>query len=188
MANRLTKIYTRTGDKGTTRLATGAEVHKTHPRIEAMGDIDELNCLIGVIDAHLSYEDAFSPVLRQIQNDLFDLGGELAMASDEYQAITPAMIDRLEQTLDSYNEALPPLENFILPGGTPSAAQTHLARSICRRAERRLVELAQSETINPQSVAYLNRLSDLLFVIARVFARRNGEEEVLWQPSKQRES
>lgn len=181
MANRLTKIYTRTGDKGTTRLATGAEVHKTHPRVEAMGTVDELNSLIGVVDSYLSEADDLSPIFRRIQNDLFDLGGEIAIADDSYVVISPEMVNWLEEVLDHYNDTLPSLENFILPGGTPDAAHTHLARAVCRRAERGLVELAQESSVNPQAIAYINRLSDLLFVLGRVLARRDGQEEILWQ-------
>ena len=184
MTDRLDKIYTRNGDAGTTRLATGEEVHKTHPRVEALGDIDELNCLIGVIEASLSQGDDLAPLLRQVQNDLFDLGGELAIADVAYQSVEQSMIDYIEQVLDRYNAALPPLKEFILPGGTADAARMHLARSICRRAERRLVGLAIDSFVHPQAIAYLNRLSDLLFVFARVLARRDGAEEILWQPRK----
>lgn len=184
MTDRLDKIYTRNGDAGTTRLATGEEVHKTHPRVEALGDIDELNCLIGVVESSLGPSDDLAPVLRQIQNDLFDLGGEVAIADTNYQAVEQEMIDQLERTLDGYNAALPPLKEFILPGGTVEAARTHLARSICRRAERRLVGLALHSYVHPQAIAYLNRLSDLLFVIARVLSRRDGDEEIFWKPRK----
>ncbi len=185
MSERLNKIYTRNGDAGQTRLANGEQVHKTHPRIEALGDVDELNSLIGIVEAGLGPDDDLSPVFRQIQNDLFDLGGEIAVADSNYTVISPEMIDRLESTLDGYNSLLPALTEFILPGGTLESARVHLARSVCRRAERRLVDLAHSTDVNPQAVAYLNRLSDLLFVLARVLARRNGEEEILWKPGKQ---
>jgi len=184
MTDRLDKIYTRKGDAGTTRLATGEEVHKTHPRVEALGDIDELNSLIGVVEASLTPSDDLAPLFRQIQNDLFDLGGEIAIADKNYQAVDPDMVSGLEQILDRYNDALPPLKEFILPGGSVEAARTHLARSVCRRAERRLVELALQSYVHPQAIAYLNRLSDLLFVIARVLARRDGEEEIFWKPRK----
>lgn len=184
MTDRLDKIYTRNGDKGTTRLATGEEVHKTHPRVEALGDIDELNSLIGVVEASLGAGDDLANLFRQIQNDLFDLGGEVAIADKGYQAVEQGMIDHLEAVLDSYNATLPPLKEFILPGGTVEAARTHLARSICRRAERRLVALALNSYVHPQAIAYLNRLSDLLFVLARVIARRDGNEEVCWTPRK----
>jgi len=184
MTDRLDKIYTRNGDAGTTRLATGEEVHKTHPRVEALGDIDELNSLIGVIEASLGPADDVAALFRQIQNDLFDLGGEIAIADENYQAVEASMVEQLEVQLDRYNDTLPSLKEFILPGGTVEAARAHLARSVCRRAERRLVALAQDSYVHPQAIAYINRLSDLLFVVARVLARRDGEEEVFWKPRK----
>lgn len=184
MTERLNKIYTRNGDGGSTRLATGEQVAKTHPRINALGDIDELNSLLGVIEASLGAADDLAPVFRSIQNDLFDLGGEIAIADKDYQVVDIQMVEHLEERLDRYNSTLPSLQEFILPGGTIEAARTHLARSVCRRAERQLVELAQSSYVHPQAIAYLNRLSDLLFVLARVLARRDGEEEVFWQPRK----
>lgn len=184
MTDRLDKIYTRNGDGGKTRLANGELVHKTHPRVEALGDIDELNSLIGVVESNMAPDDEVSPILRQIQNDLFDLGGEIAVADPNYAAMEASMIERLETVLDHYNSVLPTLKEFILPGGTPEAARTHLARSVCRRSERRLVQLAQHADINPQAIIYLNRLSDLLFVLARVLARRNGKEELFWKPRK----
>jgi len=184
MTDRLDKIYTRNGDAGTTRLATGEEVHKTHPRVEALGDVDELNSLVGVLEASLGPGDNLSPLLRQIQNDLFDLGGEIAIADVNYQAVEASMVESLEVQLDRYNDTLPSLKEFILPGGTVEAARAHLARSVCRRAERRLVALAQDSYVHPQAIAYINRLSDLLFVVARVLARRDGEEEVFWKPRK----
>ncbi len=181
MSNRLTRIYTRGGDKGKTGLADGSRVDKYHPRIEALGDVDELNSLLGCVLASREV-DATTELLRRIQNDLFDLGGELAVNTPEYVVIVADTIDWLEQALESINESLPPLEEFILPGGKPDAAQLHLARTVCRRAERRLVELAAAETVNPQAVAYLNRLSDLLFVLARSLNRAQGEADILWQP------
>ncbi len=182
MSNRLTRIYTRSGDKGTTGLANGSRVAKYHPRIEALGDVDELNSLLGCLLAELSADDTLAPLLLRVQNDLFDLGGELAVADPNYTVITVQVVEWLEAELDVLNESLPPLQEFILPGGNRAAAQAHLARSICRRAERRAVALAETESLNPQGVAYLNRLSDLLFVCARVLSRRDGGEEVLWQP------
>ena len=137
-----------------------------------------------MVEASLSQGDDLAPLLRQVQNDLFDLGGELAIADVAYQSVEQSMIDYIEQVLDRYNAALPPLKEFILPGGTADAARMHLARSICRRAERRLVGLAIESYVHPQAIAYLNRLSDLLFVLARVLARRDGAEEILWQPRK----
>lgn len=189
MANRLTKIYTRSGDKGTTALANGSRVNKDHPRIEALGDTDELNCLLGLLVAELLVaespaQEALRKLLLQCQNDLFDLGGELAVADANYQVITAAVIADMEQQIDELNSTLPPLKEFILPGGNRPAALCHQARSICRRAERRVVELARQETVNPEGAAYLNRLSDLLFVSARILSRQNGGEEILWQPRK----
>lgn len=184
MSNRLTRIYTRSGDQGTTGLANGNRVAKHHPRIEALGDVDELNCLLGCLLAELDTDDPMAALLLRVQNDLFDLGGELAVADPGYTVISIQVVEWLEAELDALNEALPPLQEFILPGGNRAAAQAHLARSVCRRAERRAVVLAEAETVNPQGVAYLNRLSDLLFVCARVLSRRNGGEEVLWQPRR----
>lgn len=179
---RLTRIYTRTGDKGSTGLADGRRVSKTSERIETLGDIDELNSVLGVLRAELATDDPLSAVFFQLQNDLFDLGGEIAMANPDYQAITTDIISELENHLDSLNEQLPPLTEFILPGGSRSAAYCHQARSICRRAERQMIRLCDDEEQNSIGAIYLNRLSDLLFVCARVLARRAGAAEVLWQP------
>ena len=184
MANRLTKIYTRTGDKGTTSLANGSNVNKDHPRIETLGDTDELNCLLGVLIAELTAQEPLRKLLLQCQNDLFDLGGELAVADPGYQVITTAVITEMEQQIDRLNSDLPPLKEFILPGGNRVAALCHQARSVCRRAERRIVELARQEKVNQEAVTYLNRLSDLLFVTARILARQGDGEEVLWRPRK----
>jgi cob(I)alamin adenosyltransferase len=186
MSNRLTRLYTRRGDKGTTGLANGNRVAKSHPRIEALGDVDELNSLLGLLVAELSPGDPLYPELLGIQNDLFDLGGELAVADKQYRVIDASCLEALEEQLDSRNETLPPLQEFILPGGNRAAAQAHLARAVCRRAERRMVELAATETVNPLAIAYLNRLSDLLFVYARLLARRDGGSEILWQPRQSR--
>lgn len=182
MSNRLTRIYTRSGDNGTTALANGQRIPKYHPRIEALGDVDELNSLLGLLLAELDGEDTLFALLQRIQNDLFDLGGELAVADPGYSVVTQEVVLWLEQQLDGLNAELPALEEFILPGGNRAAAQAHLCRCVCRRAERRMVELAGTETVNPQSAAYLNRLSDLLFVCARTLSRRNGGNEILWQP------
>ncbi|WP_290702659.1 cob(I)yrinic acid a,c-diamide adenosyltransferase [Amphritea sp.] len=184
MTNRLTKIYTRTGDKGTTSLANGSKVNKDHPRIETLGDTDELNCLLGVLIAELSAQEPLRKLLVQCQNDLFDLGGELAVADPDYQVISAALIADMEQQIDDLNSRLPPLKEFILPGGNRTAALCHQARSVCRRAERRIVELARQEKVNQEAARYLNRLSDLLFVAARILACQDGGEEVLWQPRK----
>jgi cob(I)alamin adenosyltransferase len=184
MSNRLNRIYTRGGDNGTTSLANGQRIPKYHPRIEALGDVDELNSLLGLLLAELDSVDDLSSLLQQIQNDLFDIGGELAVADPDYNVITQEVVLWLEQQLDRLNETLPALEEFILPGGSRAAAQAHLCRCVCRRAERRVVELAGAESVNPQSAAYLNRLSDLLFVCARTLCRQNGGREILWRPRR----
>lgn len=178
MGYRLSKIYTRTGDKGTTGLGDGSRVDKDSARIEAIGCVDELNSLIGVLITHELPEQT-QQQLTQIQHRLFDLGGELAVPG--YQVLKTEAIDLLEQWLDEINEQLPPLQEFILPGGNPAAANCHLARTVCRRAERRLTQLTRSdEGINEHALRYLNRLSDLLFVMARFLARQNGGSEILW--------
>ena len=179
MGYRLSKIYTRTGDDGTTGLGDGSRVAKTHARIEAYGTVDEANSAIGVILAVPNLPAGVSDALTQIQHELFDLGGELAVPG--YRAIQDSHIDQLEQCLDRFNEPLPPLKEFILPGGGPAAAACHVARAIARRAERNAWALAQSEDVAPQVTRYLNRLSDLLFVVARVLARHENGQEVLWK-------
>ncbi len=179
MGNRLSKIYTKTGDDGTTGLGDGSRIAKNHPRAEAMGTVDELNCQIGMLIAQLPEADELHPILERVQHDLFDLGGELAVPG--YELVKPQRVTALEECLDQYNDDLPALKNFILPGGSPSAAQAHLARAICRRAERNLVELHQEEPITDTARLYINRLSDLMFVFARVLSRRDGGSEVLWQ-------
>jgi len=179
MGHRLSKIYTRTGDDGTTGLGDGSRVAKTHARIEAYGTVDEANSAIGVILAVPNLSAGVSDALTQIQHELFDLGGELAVPG--YRAIQDSHIDQLEQCLDRFNEPLPPLKEFILPGGGPAAAACHVARAIARRAERNAWALAQSEDVAPQVTRYLNRLSDLLFVVARVLARHENGQEVLWK-------
>lgn len=183
MGHRLTKIYTRTGDEGTTGLGDGKRVSKTHPRVEAFGTIDELNSLIGMILAH-ELPSEVRDCMVAIQHDLFDLGGELSMPG--YQTVEPAYVERLEKELDKFNEELPPLKEFILPAGGIATSTCHLARAVCRRAERCSVALNEDEKINPATLSYLNRLSDLLFVIARVLARFENGEEVMWQPGKNR--
>lgn len=192
MGNRLSKIYTRTGDKGTTGLGNGERVAKDHERVEAYGTVDELNCAIGVLLASPGLPPAVSSCLTEIQHELFDLGGELCIPGS--RAISAAHIERLEQQLDAFNEPLPALKEFILPGGGPMSAACHLARAIARRAERRvwtLVALEASapmpqERVNPEATRYLNRLSDLLFVIARVLSRQECGAEVLWRHERQR--
>ncbi|MGA9027248.1 MAG: cob(I)yrinic acid a,c-diamide adenosyltransferase [Steroidobacteraceae bacterium] len=178
MGNRLSKIYTRTGDEGSTGLGDGSRVPKDGPRIEACGAIDETNSAIGVVLAAALPED-IRRTLTDVQHDLFDLGGELAIPGT--RQITAAQVERLEAELDRFNDPLPPLKEFILPGGGPAAAACHLARAICRRAERRTWTLAGAEAVAPESLKYLNRLSDLLFVLARVLARLESGGEVLWR-------
>jgi cob(I)alamin adenosyltransferase len=179
MGHRLSKIYTRTGDKGTTGLGDGTRVPKTHARIEAYGAVDEANSALGMVLAVPALPADIAQALTQIQHELFDLGGELAVPG--YRTITSEHITRLEQTLDRLNDPLPPLKEFILPGGGPAAAACHLARTISRRAERRVWLLSESESVAPEVPQYLNRLSDLLFVVARVLARHESGQEVLWK-------
>ncbi len=179
MGHRLSKIYTRTGDDGTTGLGDGSRVAKTHPRIEACGTIDEANCAVGMVLGVAGLPEALKALLLQLQHDLFDLGGELAVPG--HHIIGEAHITRLENRLDELNENLPPLKEFILPGGGPATAACHLARAIVRRAERCTWSLAAEATVAPEVLRYLNRLSDLLFVVARVLARHERGAEVLWQ-------
>ena len=177
MGNRLSKIYTRTGDKGVTGLGDGSRVDKDSLRVEAYGTVDELNSAVGlVLTADLP--DDVRACLTRTQHELFDLGGELCMPGTTL--IPDRYVDGLEQALDGFNEDLPPLKDFILPGGSEAAARCHLARTIARRAERRVISLAHNEAVNEATIRYLNRLSDLLFVIARVLARRDGGSEVIW--------
>jgi cob(I)alamin adenosyltransferase len=179
MGHRLSKIYTRTGDDGTTGLGDGSRIAKTHARIEAYGTVDEATSALGVVLAVPGLPTDVSEALTKIQHELFDLGGELAVPG--YRAILDSHIDELEQILDRFNEPLPMLKEFILPGGGPAAAACHVARAITRRAERCAWALAQGETVAPQVTRYLNRLSDLLFVVARVLARHENGQEVLWK-------
>lgn len=179
MGHRLSKIYTRTGDDGTTGLADGTRVPKTHVRVEAFGAVDEANSAIGVLLAHPSLRTEVRATLTRVQHELFDLGSELAVPG--YRAITPTHIAQLEVSLDLLNEALPPLKEFILPGGPPAAAACHLARTVVRRAERRVWDVVAEDSNAMEGAKYLNRLSDLLFVMARVIARDEGGTEVLWQ-------
>ncbi len=183
MANRLTRIYTRTGDKGDTGLADGSRVAKDAPRIEALGAVDELNSAIGVLLAE-AMPDNLRACLTSAQNDLFDLGGELSVPG--HPILAESHVTRLETALDAFNATLPALKDFILPGGSRAAALAHLARTVCRRAERRVVTLAKSEAVPALACPYLNRLSDLLFVASRVLNRHGGGSDVLWQPGKNR--
>ena len=182
MGHRLSKIYTRTGDGGVTGLGDGSRVDKDSDRVHAMGEIDELNCCIGAILLH-PLDDEIRDCLLDVQHALFDLGGELSIPGAAL--VSDAGVDALERRLDAFNEPLPPLKEFILPGGGPAAVACHTARAVCRRAERRLVEAARSGEVSPVSRRYLNRLSDLLFVLARALARR-GAGEVLWEKGRRR--
>nr|WP_298135588.1 cob(I)yrinic acid a,c-diamide adenosyltransferase [uncultured Pseudomonas sp.] len=186
MAYRLSKIYTRTGDTGETGLADGRRVAKDHPRVDAMGELDTLNSHLGLLLAELAEQRSSCPgldevitVLAPCQHRLFDFGGELAMP--EYQALQATEIERLEAAIDRWNEEVGPLENFILPGGSRLIAQAHVCRSLARAAERRCQQLNAAEPIRGVGLAYVNRLSDLLFVAARLIAKRQGIDEVLWQ-------
>ncbi|MBD2835894.1 cob(I)yrinic acid a,c-diamide adenosyltransferase [Pseudomonas sp. JM0905a] len=189
MGNRLSRIYTRTGDKGETGLSSGRRVSKDHPRIEAIGEVDTLNSQLGLLLAELAESaqscaglDEVIGVLTPCQHRLFDLGGELAMP--EYQVVDMQEIERLEAAIDLWNDELGPLKNFILPGGSRLVAQAHICRSFARSAERRAQTLNGEEPLREELLAYLNRLSDLLFVAARLIARRQGVDEVLWQAAK----
>lgn len=176
MGNRLSRITTRTGDNGTTGLADNVRVSKDHPRVEAMGEVDELNSHIGLLITE-NLPDGIHTLLVTVQHHLFDLGGELAMP--EFNGITEDKLAMLDMTIAQYNAALPPLKEFVLPGGSRAAAQAHICRTVCRRAERRLVSLACSEDLSPLLVRYSNRLSDLLFVLAR--ALNQGSEPHQWK-------
>ena len=184
MGNRLSRIYTRTGDDGTTGLGDGNRVRKDHARVEAYGTVDEANSAIGVILGVPGLPVAVSQRLTEIQHDLFDLGGELCIPGTS--VIKPEQIVALETALDAFNDPLPALKDFILPAGGPAASACHLARTIVRRAERRVWTLADSEAVNPEVPKYLNRLSDLLFVLARVLARHEHGSEVLWRHDRGR--
>jgi cob(I)alamin adenosyltransferase len=179
MGHRLSRIYTRTGDDGSTGLGDGTRVSKEHLRVEAYGTVDEANSAIGVVLALGELPPPIRSTLIEIQHDLFDLGGELCIPG--HRAIHAPYIERLEQTLDGLNVDLPPLKDFILPGGGPAAAACHLARTVVRRAERRVWALARVESVAPEVPQYLNRLSDLLFVVARVLARHGSGSEVIWR-------
>jgi len=184
MGNRLSKIYTRTGDEGTTGLGDGTRVPKDAARVEAYGTVDEANSTIGMVLAVPGLPPAIASCLTAVQHDLFDLGGELCIPG--MTLVTDAQIDRLEQELDAFNDPLPALKDFILPGGGPAAAACHLARTVVRRAERRVWTLSALEAdgeqpLSPVPARYLNRLSDLLFVVARVLARHENGSEVIWR-------
>ncbi len=178
MGNRLSKIYTRTGDQGTTGLGDGSRVAKDSAHVEAVGSVDECNSAIGVLRSTLQHVQV-DACLEKIQHQLFDLGGELCMPGQKL--VHAEQVHWLEQQLDGFNDTLPPLQEFILPNGPPAVAHAHLARTICRRAERRLWTLHRQQPLRAPVLQYLNRLSDLLFVIARVLARQAAADEVMWE-------
>jgi cob(I)alamin adenosyltransferase len=185
---RLDKIVTKAGDGGKTRLATGEEVSKTSPRVAAYGAVDELNSAIGVARLHTAGKARLDTILARVQNDLFDVGADLATPeTDKFQAlrVTDAQVDRLEAEVDEINATLTPLTSFILPGGSPAAAHLHVARAMARSAERAAAHLLETETASPITLKYLNRLSDLLFVLARA-ANNDGAADVLWVPGANR--
>ena len=179
MGHRLSKIYTRTGDDGTTGLANGERVAKTDTRVAAFGDVDETNSALGLLLAEKDLPPAIGSSLTRIQHELFEIGAELSLPG--YRQITAEHVTRLEQDLDALNDELPPLKEFVLPGGTRAAAICHVARTVCRRAERSAWAASKLEELNPELLRYLNRLSDLLFVTARSLARRDGGQEILWR-------
>jgi cob(I)alamin adenosyltransferase len=192
---KLNKIYTRTGDAGDTGLATGERVFKDDARVAAYGDVDELNAAVGLAVLHTSEDDWLHAALGRIQNELFDLGADLATPDRgeplgyEPLRVTADQVARLEREMDAMNETIAPLNSFVLPGGSPAAAALHLARTICRRAERSAVTLARTpgEVVSPEAVRYLNRLSDHLFVASRR-ANADGVRDVLWRPGATREA
>jgi len=185
------RIYTRTGDQGETGLFGGQRVVKNHPRVGAYGEVDELNALLGVCVTHCT-DIEIAGTLERLQTELFVLGADLAtpyeegeqVGSRKVQRISEGMAAALEGLIDTYETASPPLTQFILPGGTPLAAHLHLARTVCRRAERQAVAAAGKETLNPEGIVYLNRLSDLLFVMARAANHRSGHPETPWTPKQ----
>jgi cob(I)alamin adenosyltransferase len=181
MGNRLTKIYTKTGDGGLTGLADGSRAEKDSLRISVIGDVDELNSLLGLLIA-INIDEEIKACLLDIQHILFDLGGELAIPDSEM--LIETRVQYLEKAIDQYNACLPPLKEFILPGGSVPAAVCHTARAVCRRAERQLVSLSKEVSINKVSLKFLNRLSDLLFVFARTLALSEGGKEIYWQSER----
>jgi cob(I)alamin adenosyltransferase len=181
MGHRLSRIYTRTGDTGTTGLGDGSRTGKDSRRIEAIGEVDEVNSVLGLLLTE-DLPGAVRAALTDIQHDLFDLGGELCIPG--HSAVTEQQVARLETLLDGFNAGLPPLKEFILPGGSRAASLAHVARTVCRRAERRVVALGHEATVSDSVRKYLNRLSDLLFVMARVLNRAGGGTDVLWQQGK----
>lgn len=178
MGNRLSKIYTRTGDNGTTGLGDGSRINKDSLRVDAMGDVDELNSVIGIMMTE-GVPEILQATLTEIQHDLFNVGGEICIPG--YVILPQSRVEDLEEAIDALNDTLEPLKEFILPGGTKSAAYCHLARTVCRRAERKLIELNRAEKVTDVSLQYLNRLSDLLFVMCRTINKHANVNDVLWQ-------
>jgi cob(I)alamin adenosyltransferase len=178
MGNRLSKIYTRTGDDGTTGLGDGSRTNKDSLRVETMGDVDELNSVIGMMMTE-NLPELLVNTLERIQHDLFNLGGEICFPG--YTILKQKRISEIEESIDSFNANLKPLEEFILPGGTKCAAYCHLARTVCRRAERKLIQLNRTEKVTEVSLQYLNRLSDLLFVMCRIINKEAGMSDVMWK-------
>ena len=178
MGNRLSKIYTRTGDQGTTGLGDGSRTNKDSLRVEAMGDVDELNAVIGIMLTG-QLPETIRQALTRVQHDLFDLGGEICIPG--HAMVKAERVTDLENTLDALNDMLEPLKEFILPGGVQAAAYCHLARTVCRRAERTLIKLGREEAVTEVSLQYLNRLSDLLFVMCRSINHAAGVSDVLWK-------
>ena len=183
---KLNKIYTKTGDKGTTALASGKRVSKDHYRIQAYGTVDELNSILGIVRVKASVK--VKKIISDIQNDLFDLGADLATPEQKKYKfaplrITKKQVDRIEKSIDQFNKKLKALNSFVLPGGSESASFLHNARTVARRAETRIVSLSKKENINNDTIRYINRLSDLLFVLSRV-ENQNGKKDILWKPGK----
>ena len=183
MGHRLSKIYTRTGDDGSTGLGDGTRVPKDSARVEAYGTVDELNSMLGLLLCETP-DNELHAALTRIQHTLFDLGGELCIPGRS--VLAEAQVTELENFLDQLNTDLAPLKEFILPGGTRAAALCHVARSVCRRAERRVYTLSRCDAVSPTSIKYLNRLSDLLFVMARALNHANGTPDILWQPTQKK--
>jgi len=176
----LDRIYTKSGDKGTTSLGSGDRLFKHHLRIHAIGEVDELNAFMGLV-VHFTTEQSIKDLLQKIQNDLFDVGADLCMSDKKKIAITTDYVERLEKEIDHYNQYLQPLTSFVLPGGSATSPYLHATRTICRRAERAITEISQEDNINPYLLSYINRLSDLLFVLARF---SNKGQDILWEPQK----
>jgi len=183
MGHRLSKITTRTGDAGETGLGDGTRVSKDSARVQALGDIDELNCVLGLVLAE-DVPEAMRAALAHVQHDLFDLGGELSIPG--HKLLKPSRVEALEETLEEWNAGLEPLKEFILPGGTRAAAAAHLARTVCRRAERSVVSLGRKDKVSDTARRYLNRLSDLLFVAGRLLNRHAGQNDVQWRHERKK--